>query len=74
MSKKSVPQTRRRFTDEFKREAVQMLLDGHSALSVAEKPSGPSREACFCESGWRPHVPGLCPRPRDFLRHRLASK
>lgn len=37
MSKKSVPQTRRRFTDEFKREAVQMLLDGHSAASVAER-------------------------------------
>jgi len=37
MSKKPVPQTRRRFTDEFKREAVQMLLDGHSAASVAER-------------------------------------
>ncbi len=28
---------RRRFTDEFKEEAVQMLLDGHSANSVAER-------------------------------------
>jgi transposase len=28
---------RRRFTEEFRREAVQMLLDGHSALSVAER-------------------------------------
>lgn len=37
MSKKSVPRTRRRFTDEFKQEAVQMLLDGHSAASVAER-------------------------------------
>lgn len=37
MSKKPVPQTRRWFTDEFKREAVQMLLDGHSAASVVER-------------------------------------
>jgi transposase len=27
---------RRTFTDEFKRDAVQMLLDGHSAPSVAK--------------------------------------
>jgi transposase len=32
-----VKPTRRRFTDEFKEEAVQMLLDGHSATSVAER-------------------------------------
>jgi transposase len=29
--------TRRSFTEEFKREAVQMLLDGHSASSVSER-------------------------------------
>src|ERR1700685_2228528 len=29
--------TRREFTEEFRREAVQMLLDGHSAASVAER-------------------------------------
>ena len=29
--------TRRRYTDEFKDEAVQMILDGHSAASVAER-------------------------------------
>lgn len=28
---------RRRFTEEFRREAVAMLLDGHSAASVAER-------------------------------------
>ena len=28
---------RREFDDEFKREAVQMLLDGHTASSVAER-------------------------------------
>lgn len=29
--------TRRAFTDEFRREAVAMLFDGHSASSVAER-------------------------------------
>jgi transposase-like protein len=29
--------SRRAFTDEFKQESVQMLLDGHSAQSVAER-------------------------------------
>jgi transposase len=29
--------SRRSYPDEFKREAVQMLLDGHSAPSVAER-------------------------------------
>jgi transposase len=28
---------RQRYTDEFKREAVQMLLDGHSASSVTQR-------------------------------------
>lgn len=28
---------RRRFTDEFKAEAVQMLLDGHGASSICER-------------------------------------
>ena len=29
--------SRRQFTEEFRREAVQMMLDGHSAASVAER-------------------------------------
>lgn len=40
MSAKSTKQTssgRRQFTEEFKRDAVQMLLDGHSAPSVVER-------------------------------------
>ena len=28
---------RREFSDEFKREAVQMLLDGHTANSISER-------------------------------------
>ena len=31
------PSKRRRFTDEFRREAVQMMLDGHTAASVAQR-------------------------------------
>ena len=36
--------TRRSYSDEFKQEAVQMLLDGHSAPSVAQRLglSGPN--------------------------------
>ena len=35
--KAQVPKSRRQFTDEFKREAVQMLLDGHSGPSRVER-------------------------------------
>src|SRR6188472_1005740 len=31
------PRTRRSYSEEFKQEAVQLLLDGHSAPSVAER-------------------------------------
>jgi transposase len=39
MGRKSGPAKGRRqqYTDEFRREAVQMMLDGHSAKSVAER-------------------------------------
>ncbi len=40
MSRKKVTgakRPRRLFTEEFKREAVALLLDGHSATSVAER-------------------------------------
>lgn len=29
--------TRRKYDDEFKAQAIQMLLDGHSASSIAER-------------------------------------
>ena len=29
--------TRRQFTEEFRRDAVQMLLDGHTATSIAQR-------------------------------------
>lgn len=31
------PPSRRQFSDEFRREAVQMLLDGHAATDVADR-------------------------------------
>ena len=37
VEKKTAKRTRRSFTDEFKREAVSLLLDGHSASSVADR-------------------------------------
>ena len=35
-SDSTTPAKRRQFTDEFKRDAVNMLLDGHSAQSICE--------------------------------------
>ena len=37
VKRKSQPEGRRSYADEFKQEAVQMLLDGHSASSVADR-------------------------------------
>tara|TARA_R110002167_G_scaffold56052_2_gene159266 strand:- start:772 stop:1071 length:300 start_codon:yes stop_codon:yes gene_type:complete len=40
MSKKTVKEsskTRRQFTEQFKQDAIQMLLDGHSATSVVDR-------------------------------------
>ena len=37
MPKKKVGKSRRQYNDELKAEAVQMLLDGHSATSVASR-------------------------------------
>ena len=43
MARKAAPQPaapvpkRRQFTDEFRRDAVQMMLDGHSVASVCQR-------------------------------------
>ena len=45
--KNSEPEkTRCRYTQEFKDEAVQMLLDGHSAGSVCERLGGRCPSEC----------------------------
>ena len=43
-TKQKKTKSRRSFSEEFKQEAVQMLLDGHSAPSIAERLglSGPN--------------------------------
>ncbi|QDU94483.1 helix-turn-helix domain-containing protein [Lignipirellula cremea] len=35
--KPAVPQGRRQFDEDFNREAVQMLLDGHTAGSIVDR-------------------------------------
>ena len=40
-------QTRRSYSQEFKQEAVQMLLDGHSAPSVAERLGLPGANVLY---------------------------
>jgi len=42
--------TRRSYSEEFKQEAVQMLLDGHSAPSVAERLGLPGAGILY---GWK---------------------
>jgi transposase len=42
--------TRRSYSEEFKQEAVQMLLDGHSAPSVAERLGLPGAGMLY---GWK---------------------
>lgn len=37
MPQKKLKKTRRIYPDELKQEAVQMLLDGHSATSICER-------------------------------------
>lgn len=34
---KNTPPQRREYDDDFKRQAVQMLVDGHSAASIVER-------------------------------------
>ena len=38
---------RRRYTKEFKEEAVQMLLDGHAATSIAERLGLPNANVLY---------------------------
>jgi len=40
-------ETRRRYTEEFKEEAVKMMLDGHTALSVMERLGLPNSNMLY---------------------------
>lgn len=61
---------RRRFTKEFKEEAVQMLLDGHTASSVAERLglSGPS-----LLSSWKRQLIGQAGKTAVTLESRVRE-
>ena len=44
------PATRRKFTEEFRRQAIQMILDGHTATSVAQPTTGSRESLVFANS------------------------
>lgn len=46
----ATPESRRSYSDEFRQEAVQMLLDGHSAASVAQRLGLSSTNILY---GWK---------------------
>ena len=58
MSRKSSSggkRSRRQFTQDFKDEAVRMLLEGHSASSVCERPGISSTNTLY---RWKKECPG----------------
>jgi transposase len=61
---KGITRQRRSFSEEFKQEAVQMLLDGHSAPSVAQRLGLSSPNVLY---RWR-----RVERERDILKKALA--
>jgi hypothetical protein len=57
-----VRRPRRSYPEEFKREAVQMLLDGHTAASVVERLGLSGAPCCIAGSKTSSQRPGLRPR------------
>lgn len=73
---KSVRQSRRRYSDEFKDETVQRLLDGHSATSIAKNLglSGTSILYRWKHGSIRKGGPdGICPGHAGARARRAAS-
>jgi transposase-like protein len=64
--KRQKPETTRRnnYSEEFKREAVQMLLDGHSATSIVERLGVPGTTMLY---RWR-----RVKMERDILKKALV--
>jgi transposase-like protein len=59
----AAPSKRRVYTDKFRRQAVQMMLDGHTAASVAED-WGSRAPICFTAgSETNSNAPARLPRP-----------
>ncbi|MEZ6094378.1 MAG: transposase [Pirellulaceae bacterium] len=61
---------RRRFTQEFKEEAVQMLLDGHTAKSVAERLGLSGPNLLF---RWKRELIGRAGRTAETLDSRVRE-
>ena len=61
---------RRRFTKEFKEEAVEMLLDGHTASSVAERLGLTGPQLLY---RWRKQLVGQGGAPASTLESRVRG-
>ena len=61
---------RRRYTDEFKEEAVQMLLDGHTAPSIKERLGLPN---CAMLYRWKQEQLARCGPVAGSLEARVRE-
>ena len=61
--------TRRSYSDEFQQEAVQMLFEGHSAPSVAERLGLSGANVLY---RWKHDSLRRVERERDILKKALA--
>lgn len=64
------PKRRRRYTKEFKEEAVQMMLDGHSASSVAERLGLPNTNTLYT---WKRALIGQAGKAAASLESRVQE-
>ncbi len=62
--------SRRRFTKEFKEEAVQMLLDGHSTTSVSERLGLSGPQLLY---GWKRELIGQAGKTAATLESRVRE-
>ena len=75
LGSKAVPdkRTRRVFMEEFRREAVAMLLDGHSASSVAERLGLVSSNVLYRRTAAQLKAAGPMAEPPIFWLHRTPN-
>jgi transposase len=66
----SPPPKRRQFTKEFKEEAVQMLLDGHSATSIVERLGLSGTNLLY---RWKRDLIGAGGKTASTLDHRVQE-
>ncbi len=66
--KKTGSPERKHYSEEFKREAVQMLLDGHSATSIVQRLGIPGTTMLY---RWRREERERCGPMAASLEHRV---